>query len=156
MPVPRESLRLGFNCYVFHAIKPALRANPAATSLAVALASVTVIDGDTVHIASERYRLLGIDAAEIGHAKCEAERRLEDLLRSGPVVFYPDPPAERDRYRRWLVHLSVNGEDVGCILIREGYARPWRGRRENWCVKTDFFKAEPEIDCAATGAIGAR
>jgi endonuclease YncB( thermonuclease family) len=132
--------------------------------LAAALASVTVIDGDTVHIASERYRLLGIDAAEIGHAKCEAERRLglltkrrlEDLLRSGPVVLYPDPPAERDRYRRWLVHLSVNGEDVGCILIREGYARPWRGRRENWCVKTDFCKAEPEIDCAATGAIGAR
>ena len=82
--------------------------------------------------------LLGIDAAEIHHAQCDAERRLgqltkhrlEALIRSGPVAFSPDPPAQRDKYGRLLVHLLVNGEDAACILIKEGYARPWRERRD--------------------------
>jgi endonuclease YncB( thermonuclease family) len=116
-----------------------------------------------VHRADERYRLAGIDAAEIHYAQCEAERRLgvltkrrlDDLLRSGLVTIHPDPPAKRDKYRRLLVHLFVNGEDVGCILIREGYAQPWRGRREDWCVKTDFKRADLDVD-SATGAIDAR
>jgi len=136
-----------------------------ATVAAIVTASFVAIDGDTVQTADERYRLLGIDAAEIGHAQCEAERRLgvltkrrlQELLQSGTVTQHPNPPAERDKYNRLLVHLFVNGEDVGCILIREGYARPWRGRREDWCVKTDFFKrADLEIDCSATGSIEAR
>lgn len=138
-----------------------MRASIVATTVAAAVAGFTVIDGDTVHTASERYRLRGIDAAEIHHAQCEAERRLgvltkrrlDDLLQSGPVTMHPSPPTERDKYRRLLVHLFVNGEDVGCILIREGYARPWRGRREDWCVKTDFKRADLEIDCTATGSI---
>ena len=29
------------------------------------------------------------------------------------------------------------GEDVACILIKEGYARPWTGRREDWCQSLD-------------------
>jgi hypothetical protein len=46
------------------------------------------------------------------------------LLRSGLVTIHPDPPAKRDKYRRLLVHLFVNGEDVGCILIREATHSP--------------------------------
>lgn len=143
-----------------------MRADPiTATVAAIVAASFVAIDGDTVETADKRYRLLGIDAAEIRHAQCEAERRLgvltkrrlQELLQSGSVTLHPDPPSERDKYNRLLVHLFVNGEDVGCILIREGYARPWRGRRENWCVKTDFFKrADLEVDCLATASIDAR
>jgi endonuclease YncB( thermonuclease family) len=141
-----------------------MRADAVTTTLA-AIAGLVVIDGDTVHSAYERYRLLGIDAAEIGHAQCEAERRLgwltkrrlEELLQSGPIAFHPDPPVERDKYGRLLIHLLVDGEDVGCVLIREGYARPWRGRREDWCVKTDLFKpADLADDCSVTGSIKAR
>lgn len=72
-------------------------ADPIATTLVAAAVSLAVIDGDTVHLEQERYRLLGIDAAEIHRAQCDAERRLgsltkhrlEELLRSGPVTIYP-------------------------------------------------------------------
>lgn len=136
-----------------------------ATTIAALAAGFAVIDGDTVHSGQERYRLLGIDAAEIHRAQCDAERRLgeltkrrlEALLQSGPVAFNPDPPAKRDKYGRLLVHLLVDGEDAACVLIREGYARPWRGRREDWCVKVEPpEQADPEADCTITSAIADR
>ena len=139
-----------------------MRADPVATTLAVLGAGLAVIDGDTVHMGQERYRLLGLDAAEIHHAQCDAERRLgeltkrrlQTLLRSGPVEFRSGEPAERDRYGRLLVHLIVNGEDAACILIREGYARPWRGRREDWCIKVDRPDIAAGADaCAATSSL---
>ncbi|MGZ8417372.1 MAG: thermonuclease family protein [Methyloceanibacter sp.] len=79
--------------------------------MAAMAVSHAVIDGDTVHLEPERYRLLGIDAAEIRHAQCDAERRLgeltkhrlEALIRSGPIAFAPNPPSKRDRYGRLLV-----------------------------------------------------
>jgi len=43
--------------------------------------AIAVIDGDTVHMGAERYQLLGIDAAEIRHAQCDAERRLGVLTK---------------------------------------------------------------------------
>ncbi len=45
------------------------------TTLAAIAAALIVVDGDTIRSDEERIRLEGIDA-EIGHAKCEAERRL--------------------------------------------------------------------------------
>ena len=123
-----------------------MRASPLATTLAAIGAAWIVIDGDTIRWNQEPIRLEGIDAAEIHHAKCEAERRLgilakrrlEQILGSGPVDIrrnsYPKRP---DRYRRTLAHVLVAGEDVGCILIKEGYARPWTGRREDWCKSLD-------------------
>ena len=139
-----------------------MRADPIATTIAALAASLAVIDGDTIHSPQERYRLLGIDAAEIHHAQCDAERRLgeltkhrlETLLRSGSVAFGPDSP-KRDKYGRPLVHLLVDGEDAACILIREGYARPWRGRREDWCTEVSLEQqddAEPEA-CASTSTL---
>ncbi len=58
---------------------------------------IRVVDGDTVYAGKERVRLLDIDAAEIHHAQCDAERRLgeltkhrlEQLLKSGHVEFRP-------------------------------------------------------------------
>jgi hypothetical protein len=47
----------------------------------VAVSALAVIDGDTFHIGAERYRLLGIDAAEIHRAQCDAERRLGELTK---------------------------------------------------------------------------
>jgi endonuclease YncB( thermonuclease family) len=45
-----------------------MRADPIATTVAAIAASFVAIDGDTVHRADERYRLAGIDAAEIHYA----------------------------------------------------------------------------------------
>jgi micrococcal nuclease len=91
-----------------------MRVNPLITTLAAIAAALIVIDGDTIRSDEERIRLEGIDAAEIGHAKCEAERRLgalakhrlEQLLSSGSVDIrrnaHPDPP---DRYGRTLARV---------------------------------------------------
>jgi endonuclease YncB( thermonuclease family) len=137
-----------------------MRASPLISTLAAIGASLIVIDGDTIRSDQERIRLEGIDAAEIGHAKCEAERRLavlskhrlQELLGSGSVDIrrndHPDPP---DRYGRTLAQVLVDGEDVACVLIKEGYARPWRGRREDWCKSLDRQKvAEAALSCSVT------
>jgi endonuclease YncB( thermonuclease family) len=101
--------------------------------------------------------LLDIDAAEIHRLGKLTKHRLEQLLHSGPIAFCPDPPTQRDKYGRLLLHVLVNGEDVACVLIREGYARPWRGRRENWCVKVDpADSAVPELDCTITSSVETR
>ena len=124
-------------------------------------AALLVVDGDTVHSGEERIRLLGLDAPEIHHAQCEAERRLavlakrrlEQLLQSGTAEFQPDHGAGRDKYGRLLAHLLVNGEDVACILINEGYARAWTGHREDWCHKLDLAKqADAKADCGTTSS----
>jgi endonuclease YncB( thermonuclease family) len=38
-----------------------------------------------------------------------------------------------DKYGRTLAYVSVDGKDVGDILMQRGLARPWRGHREPWC-----------------------
>ena len=81
--------------------------DPYVTTMAAIACGFAVIDGDTVHREHERYRLLGIDAAEIHRAQCDAKQRLgkltkarlEALLQSGPVELRPDKPGERDKYR---------------------------------------------------------
>lgn len=137
-----------------------MRASPLISTLTAIGAALIVVDGDTLRSDQERIRLEGIDAAEIGHARCEVERRLailskqrlEQLLGSGDVRIRrnanPKPP---DRYGRTLAQVLVDGEDVACVLIREGYARPWTGRRVDWCGTLDRRKrTEGPVSCAVT------
>ncbi|WP_024897690.1 thermonuclease family protein [Brucella rhizosphaerae] len=104
------------------------------------------VDGDTFDIGNERVRIANIDAPETKSAKCDAERRLgevakrrlQELLSSpGFEMERGDPKSGRmkDRYGRTLATAHVDGIDVGSILINEGIARPWRGKREPWCEK---------------------
>lgn len=115
----------------------------------VAGRTIRVIDGDTVALASgERIRLIGIDAPEIGRARCWRERRiavrasarLAHHLRQGPVTIRRcDGSRCQDRYRRTLADLTLSdGRDAGRVLIREGLALPYRAgrlreRQAHWC-----------------------
>lgn len=103
-----------------------------------------VVDGDTVSIAGERIRIANIDAPELHQAKCDAEHRLAvvakarmiALLASGEVVVHPGDPKDgrlKDRHGRTLATITVDGKDVGEIMIAEGLARPWEGKRRPWC-----------------------
>jgi len=122
-----------------------------------------VVDGDTVHRGDEKFRLEGFDAAEIHHAHCDAERRLgeltksrlEELIASGRVEIVPDEhPAKPDFYHRTLARLLINGVDAGCILMREGYARPWRGHREDWCNEASLSEwPDQPSDCGSTASV---
>ena len=101
-----------------------------------------VIDGDTIRAPyGVKYRLMGFDAPETFQAKCDAElalgkratERLKELLASGEVRIIES--GKIDRYGRTLAHLTVNGRDIGSVLIGEGLARRYDGRtkRESWC-----------------------
>lgn len=107
----------------------------------VASLLITPIDGDTIRVAGETVRLLGFDAPEIFHARCEAEarlgllakRRLEYLIEHNvdiKLVY----TGRRGKYGRLLARLLINGNDVSEILIKEGYARRYSGgHRDSWC-----------------------
>lgn len=98
-----------------------------------------VIDGDTIRVAGETIRMMGLDAPE-KRARCPAEARLaaratarlHDLVQ--PRVWLERHG--RDRYRRTLAIVrDRTGRDLAQVMIREGLARLYngRGRRQGWC-----------------------
>jgi endonuclease YncB( thermonuclease family) len=101
-----------------------------------------VIDGDTFVLASgERVRILNIDTPEMPpRAHCHeeaklalaAKARLAQLLSRGGVSL-SSQGEDRDRFGRLLRRAEVGGRDVGDILMQEGLAQPWRGRKALWC-----------------------
>lgn len=104
-------------------------------------ANFRVIDGDTVDVGNERFRLVGYDTPETYRAQCDYElalgraatARLQDLLNGVQIVELVVLPG-RDRYGRGLARLVIAQRDVGDTLVSEGLARPYDGgRREPWC-----------------------
>ncbi len=116
----------------------------AAECYPVAPETVRVIDGDSVEMLGEKWRLTlpdnagGFDTPETFRPKCYAEEllgkkateRLQQLVDGGELVACTD--GERGRYGRLLVWLSAQGQDVGETLMAEGLAQPWPRVRE-WC-----------------------
>jgi endonuclease YncB( thermonuclease family) len=117
---------------------------------------VQVVDGDTISVRSQQYRLVGFDTPETGlRARCQKERelgaratsRLRQLVAQGGLrlqrVPCACPPGTEGRgscnYGRWCGVLTVAGRDVGPVLIAEGLARSYVcGRtscppRQSWC-----------------------
>ena len=110
---------------------------------------VRIIDGDTFALGDETIRLADIDTPELD-GKCDAERnlariagaRLAALLSSHPWAIRRERTGKgeirTDRYRRTLAVLLTPAPDgtlvsIGQILVAEGLAVPWEGRRHDWC-----------------------
>lgn len=100
------------------------------------------VDGDTVDIDGERIRIANIDTPEIGGAKCSTERRLglqakqrtAELMQGKPIrILRGDHGRDVDRYGRTLARIEIGGKDLGEVLIGEGLARKWTGKRRPWC-----------------------
>ncbi len=100
-----------------------------------------VIDGDTLWINGTKVRVADIDAPEISEPKCASElalgnratERLIELVNQGPFALQAWSGRDTDRYGRALRVLVRNGHSLGDILVSEGLARTWTGRREPWC-----------------------
>ena len=113
----------------------------AAAALAAA-AQVRVIDGDTFDYGGERIRVADIDTPEL-RGRCPFETRLaaratarmRSLLAQGPFELHPLANGrDQDRYGRKLRIVTRGGRSLGDMLVAEGLARTWTGRREPWCV----------------------
>lgn len=101
--------------------------------------SVRVIDGDTFDYAGERIRIADIDTPEL-RARCEDESRLARAATARLRVLLAAGPFElkrlgrdEDRYGRKLRIVTRGGRSLGDVLVSEGLARTWTGRREPWC-----------------------
>lgn len=103
--------------------------------------SVRVIDGDTFDHGGVRIRIADIDTPEI-RGRCahetalaaRATRRMRALLTAGPFELHPlRNGRDEDRYGRKLRIVTRGGQSLGDVLVAEGLARTWSGRREPWC-----------------------
>ncbi len=100
-----------------------------------------VIDGDTFYYRGQKIRLSGIDTPETHEPRCREEaelgaaatRRFQELLNAGPFVIVRTGRDE-DQYARKLRDVRRDGRSLGAVLVNEGLARPWTGRRMPWCV----------------------
>lgn len=98
-------------------------------------------DGDSLQLAGDRVRLLGIDAPELAQLCVDARGRnwpcgreardaMSALLRRGDLTCQPDG---RDRYNRMLAHCRIGKDDIAAIMVRDG-----------WAVATEDYFAEEQ------------
>nr|NTB10599.1 thermonuclease family protein [Agrobacterium fabrum] len=100
-----------------------------------------VIDGDTLWIDGTKIRVADIDAPEISEPRCASElalgncatEQLVELVNQGPFELRAWPGRDTDRYGRAVRVLVRSGHSLGDILVSEGLARTWTGRRQPWC-----------------------
>ena len=100
-----------------------------------------VMDGDTFYFETQSIRIADIDAPETHPARCsyearlgaQATRRLLELLNVGPFEMRNWGGRDEDQYGRKLRTLVRDGRSLGGILVSEGLAREWTGRRRSWC-----------------------
>ncbi len=100
-----------------------------------------VIDGDTIWLKGQKIRIADIDTPEVSEPKCSSELalgnratdRMLELINEGPFEIKAWPGRDADRYGRKLRVLIRDGRSLGDILVSEGLARTWSGRREPWC-----------------------
>jgi micrococcal nuclease len=102
---------------------------------------IRVWDGDSLRLGmtqeAEAIRIFNIDAPEI-EGQCahefdlaqQSKNRLAELLAGQRVEIQRQGT---DRHGRTLAAVMVNGVDAGDLLVSEGLARTWSGRREPWC-----------------------
>jgi len=137
-------------------LTPNVDQNDQSYQTAASTGHIEVIDGDTVHRNGKSFRLVGFNTPESGlNAHCSNERalaakatdRLQQLLSEGApklqrVSCACDPGTEgthRCNHGRLCGALTVDGQDVGSILIAEGLAERFEcwatscPRHKDWC-----------------------
>ncbi|WP_332304388.1 thermonuclease family protein [Rhizobium sp. GR12] len=100
-----------------------------------------IVDGDTLWTNGIKLRIADIDAPEIGQPSCASEKvlgdramiRLLELVNAGPFETVSWPGRDEDKYGRKLRILMRDGRSLGDILVSEGLARTWTGKRQPWC-----------------------
>ena len=109
----------------------------------VAAYEIEVIDGDTIRIGTDRYRLKGFDTPETFRAECYEEEEMgdqaTDLLQR--LIATEDGlglsvDARPDKFGRKLADAFVGDQLLSEIMIEAGLAVPYHGgKRKDWCAE---------------------
>lgn len=104
----------------------------------------SVYDGDTFRAylpnikKDQRIRVRGVDTPEIkgscGNeilAAVKARDFVRTYLKSANEIVLTN--VGKDKFKRILANVMVDGKDLAETLINKKLGRKWRGKRENWC-----------------------
>ena len=99
-----------------------------------------VVDGDTIWYRGTKIRIADINTPEVSRPACPREAalgeratlRLTALLNAGGFTLEREVRDE-DRYGRKLRVVTRGGQSLGDVLVAEGLAERWQGRRGHWC-----------------------
>jgi micrococcal nuclease len=99
-----------------------------------------VVDGDTFYMNGTTIRISDIDAPDTHPPRCALEAdlgdrattRLSELLSAGPFQLVRHD-RDIDKYGRQLRVVIRDGRSIGKMLVSEGLARSWSGKRRPWC-----------------------
>jgi len=95
--------------------------------------TIRVIDGDTIEINSNKIRLFGIDAPEMGqpcskntstHDCGAASKEYLEFIISGTIVKCDD--RGKDRWNRIISICTTDGNDINRLMVRNGWAFAYR------------------------------
>lgn len=103
------------------------------TSSAFSQEKIYVIDGDTIHIGSKKYRFSGIDTPEIKQTCSKdnkiimcgvlAKNALIKKISNRPVLCKEETI---DRYKRIIAECFINNDSLSKYLVRNGHAFAYR------------------------------
>lgn len=106
-----------------------------------------VIDGDTVVVAGETVRLVGIDAPE--REKCfaaEATQKAYEILLGRQIILENDPSqGDTDQYGRLLRYIFlIDGTNVGQLLVTQGFVREETFKGVPYKYQSEFKRAQEQ------------
>lgn len=108
---------------------------------------VKVIDGDTIHIGTIKYRLFGIDAPEIKQI-CEKDNKkiecgilAKDFLKNKIGDKIPSCITKnKDRHQRFVAECFIGNESLSRFMVREGYAIAYSHYSKDFIEDEKFAK----------------
>ncbi len=107
-----------------------------------------IIDGDTIHIGKMKYRLYGIDAPEIKQmckinnknylCGVEATKFLQSLIKDDESVSCVNKTI--DRYKRIVAVCYYLNEDLGKLMVKNGWAIAYRKYSKDYIDEENYAK----------------
>ena len=109
--------------------------------------AVKVIDGDTIHIGSKKYRFSGIDTPEMKQT-CKKDNQIvmcgliarDALVKKINKQQVNCKEEEIDRYKRIVAECFVNNESLSKYLVRNGHAVAYRKYSMKFVEDEDYAK----------------